>query len=253
MTSVTSFATKLRNAAPTGVTASEKSMAQTFASRSGALAPVIRTSARPCVASKTLTSPSSRTSSTRCVTAALVPGAASNSHSPGPEPTTSVPYASRAARPKGTPRERAISPSVEASTRILARGVQSVIFSPAALRQALTSQPCSTVVGRTGAMGLRATGVVSSTLARSFWVVVRVVRRDGCRYTLATGQLYHDLRPWRGEVRGDEAQADRTPQRGRHAARRYPAHDLVFPLHDLARFRGDQRAVVRLQADEPRA
>src|SRR5215218_2550854 len=256
-TSVTSFATELRKAAPLGVTPSAKSMAQTFASRSGVLGPVTLTSARACVTSKILTSLSSFTSSTRCVTycvtAALVPGAASSSHSPGPEPTTSVPRASRRARPNGTPRVLASSPSVDASTRTLARGVQSVIFSPAALRRALTSQPCSMVVGWTGAMGLRATGVVSSTLARSFWVVVRVVRRDGCRYTLATGQLYHDLRPWRGEVRGDEAQADRTPQRGRHAARRYPAHDLVFPLHDLARFRGDQRAVVRLQADEPRA
>src|SRR5215204_5053565 len=249
--SVTSFATELRKAAPLGVTASERSMAQTFARRSGALGPVIRTSARPCVASKTLTSPSSCTSSTRCVTVALVPGAASNSHSPGPEPTTSVSYASRAARPNGTPRARDSSPSVDASTRTLARGVQSVIFSSAALRRALTSQPCSTVVGGTCAIGLRATGAVSTTLARPFGIVVRVVRRDGDRYTLSTGQLYHDLRPWRGEVRGDEAQADRTPQRGRHAARRYPAHDLVFPLHDLARFRGDQRAVVRLQADEP--
>src|SRR5215217_1192801 len=226
-------------------------MAHTFASRSGALAPVIRTSARPCVASKTLTSPSSRTCSTRCVTALLVPGAPSSSHSPGPEPTTSVPCASRAARPKGTPRAQAISPSVDASTRTLARGVQSVIFSSAALRQALTSQPCSMVVGGTGAMGLRAMGAVSTTLARPFWVVVRVVRRYGGRYAFSAWQLHHDLRPWRGEMRGDEAQADRTPQRGRHAARSYPAHDLVFPLHDLARFRGDQRAVVRLQADEP--
>src|SRR5215211_5753041 len=226
-------------------------MAHTFARRSSVLWPVILTSARACVTSKILTSLSSFTFSTRCVTAVLVPGAASNNHSPGPEPTTSVPRASRRARPNGTPRVLASSPSVDASTRTLARGVQSVIFSPAALRRALTSQPCSMVVGWTGAIGLRATGVVSSTLARSFWVVVRVVRRDGCRYTLSTGQLYHDLRPWRGEVRGDEAQADRTPQRGRHAARRYPAHNLVFPLHDLARFRGDQRAVVRLQADEP--
>src|SRR5215210_1887914 len=228
-------------------------MAHTFASRSGALAPVIRRSARPCVASKTLTSPSSRTFCTRCVTAALVPGVASKSHSPGPEPTTSVPCASRAARPNGTPSARASSPSVDASTRTLARGVQSVIFSSAALRRALTSQLCSTVVGGTCAIGLRATGAVSTTLARPFWVVVRVVRRDGGRYALSAGQLHHDLRPRRYEVRGDEAQADRTPQRGRHAARRYPAHDLVFPLHDLARFRGDQRAVVRLQADEPRA
>src|SRR5215208_5361585 len=140
-----SFATELRKAAPLGVTPSAKLMAHTFARRSGVLGPVIRTSARPCVASKTLTSPSSRTCSTRCVTVVLVPGAASRSHSPGPEPTKSVPWASRAARPKGT------------------------------------------------------------------------------------------------------------PQRGRHAARRYPAHDLVFLLHDLARFRGNQRAIVRLQADEPRA
>src|SRR5215218_11262779 len=246
-----SFATELRKAAPLCVTPSAKSMAHTFARRSGVLGPVIRTSARPCVASKTLTSPSSRTCSTCCVTVVLVPGAASRSHSPGPEPTTSVPWASRAARPKGTPRARAISPSVDASTRTLARGVQSVIFSSAALRRELISQPCSMVVGGTGAMGLRAMGAVSITLARPFWVVVRVVRRYGGRYAFSAWQLHHDLRPWRGVVRGDEAQADRTPQRGRHAARRYPAHDLVFPLHDLARFRGDQRAVVRLQADEP--
>src|SRR5215212_4476863 len=229
--SVTSFATELRNAAPSGVTASEKSMAHTFASRSGALAPVIRRSARPCVTSKTLMSPSPGIFSTRCVTAVLVPGVASNSHSPGPDPTTSVPCASRVARPKGTPRERASSLSVDASTRILARGVQSVIFSSAALRRALTSQPCPTVVGGSGAIGLRAMGAVSTTLARPFWVVVRVVRRDGGRYTLSAWQLHHDPRPWRGEMLGDEAQADRTPQGGRHAARRYPPHDLVFPLH----------------------
>src|SRR5215207_4411473 len=190
--SVTSLATELRKAAPLGVTASERSMAQTFARRSGALGPVIRTSARPCVASKTLTSPSSCTSSTRCVTVALVPGAASNSHSPGPEPTTSVSYASRAARPNGTPRARDSSPSVDASTRTLARGVQSVIFSSAALRRALTSQPCSTVVGGTCAIGLRATGAVSTTLARPFWVVVRVVRRDGGRYALSAVRLQAD-------------------------------------------------------------
>src|SRR5215207_2148533 len=228
-------------------------MAHTFASRSGALAPVIRMIARPWVASKTLTRPSSCTSSTRCVTAGLVPGVASKSHSPGPEPTTSVPCGSRAARPKGTPRARATSPSGDANTRILARGVQSMIFRSAALRRALTSQPCLMVVGAACAIGLRAMGAVLFTLARPFWVVVRVVRRNGSRYTLSAWQLYHDLRPWRGEILGDEAQADRTPQSGRHAARRYPAHDLVFPLHDLARFRGDQRAVVRLQADEPRA
>src|SRR5215217_3172360 len=252
-TSVTSFATELRKAAPSGVTSSARSMAHTFASRSDALAPVIRTSARPCVASKTLTSPSSCTASTRSITAALVPGAASNSHSPGPEPTTSVLWVSRAAHPKGTPRARASSPSVDASTRTLARGVQSVIFSSAVLRRALTSQPCSTVVGGTGAIGLRATGALSTTLALPFGVVVCVVRGDGGRYALSVGQLHDDLRPRRGKVRGDEAQADRTPQRGRHAARGYPAHDLTFPRHDLARLRGDQRAVVRLQADEPKA
>src|SRR5215216_865678 len=252
-TSVTSFATELRKAAPSGVTSSARSMAHTFASRSDALAPVIRTSARPCVASKTLTSPSSCTASTRSITAALVPGAASNSHSPGPEPTTSVLWASRAAHPKGTPRARATSPPVDASTRTLARGVQSVIFSSAALRRALTSQPCSMVMGGTGAMGLRAMGAVLTTLARPFWVVVRVVRRYGGRYAFSAWQLHHDLRPRRGEMRGDEAQADRTAQRGRHAARRYAAHDLVFSLHDLARLGGDQRAIVRLQADEPKA
>src|SRR5215218_4885566 len=233
MTSVTSLATELRKAAPLGVTASENSTAHTFARRSGALGPVTRISARPCVASKTLMSSSSCACSTRPVTAALVPGVASKSHSPGPEPTTSVPCPSRAARPKGTPRVRAISPSVDASTRTLARGVQSVIFRSAALRRELISQPCSMVVGGTGAMGLRAMGAVSITLARPFWVVVRVVRRYGGRYAFSAWQLHHDLRPWRGVVRGDEAQADRTPQRGRHAARRYPAHDLVFALHDL--------------------
>src|SRR5829696_7499633 len=251
--SVTSFATELRKAAPLGVTASERSMAQTFASRSGALGPVIRTSARPCVASKTLTSPSSCTCSTRPATAALVPGVASKSHSPGPEPTTSVPCASRAARPKGTPSARASSPSGDASTRILARGVQSVIFSSAALRRALTSQPRSMVMGGTGAMGLRAMGAVSTTLARPVGVIVRVVRRDGGRDALSAEQLHGYLRPRRGEVRGNEAKADRTPQCGRHATRRYPPHDLVLTLHDLARLRRDQRAVVRLQADEPKS
>src|ERR671912_672698 len=251
--SVISLATELRKAAPLVVTVPERSMAQTFARRSGALGPVIRTSARPCVASKTLTSPSSLFCFTRSLTAALVPGAASNSHSPGPEPTTSVSYASRAARPNGTRRARASSPSVDASTRTLARGVQSMIFRSAALRRALTSQPCLMVVGAACAIGLRAMGAVLSTLARPFGVVVRVVRCDGGRYALSVGQSHCDLRPRRGQMLGDEAQADRTPQSGRHAARRYPANDLVLILHDLARFRGDQRAVVRLQADEPKA
>src|SRR5215211_2258198 len=228
-------------------------MAHTFARRSGVLGPVIRTSARPCVASKTLTSPSSRTCSTRCVTVVLVPGAASRSHSPGPEPTTSVPWASRAARPKGTPRARAISPSVDASTRTLARGVQSVIFSSAALRRELISQPCSMVVGGTGAMGLRAMGAVSITLTCPFGVVMGVMRRDGGRYAFSVGQLHGHLCPRCGEVRSDEAQADRTPQRGRHTARGYPAHDVTLPFHDLARFGGCQGAVVRLQSDEPEA
>src|SRR5215210_8710714 len=252
-TSVTSFATELRKAAPLGVTSSTKSMAQTFASRSGALAPVIRTSARPCVASKTLTSPPSWIASTRSTTAALVPGGASNSHSPGPEPTMSIPCSSRAARPNGTLKARATSPSWGARTRILARGVQSVIFSSAALRRALISQPCSMVFGGTGAMGLRAMGAVSTTLTCPFGVVVGVMRRDGGRYAFSAGQLYGDPGPRRGEVRGDEAQKDRTPQRGRHAARRYSAHDVTPPFHELARFGGYQRAVVRLQSDEPKA
>src|SRR5215210_2653887 len=187
------------------------------------------------------------------MTAALVPGAANSSHSPGPEPTTSVPCSSRAARPKGTPRAWASSPPAGASARTLARGVQSVIFSSAALRRALISQPCSTVVGGTGAMGLRAMGAVSTTLTCPFGVVVGVMGRDGGRYALSAGQLYGDLGPRRGEVRGDEAQADRTPQRGRHAARRYSAHDVTPPFHELARFGGYQRAVVRLQSDEPQA
>src|SRR5215211_6422816 len=208
---------------------------------------------RPRVASKTLTSPSSFSCSTRSVIAAPVPGVESSSHSPGPEPTTSIPCASRAALPKGTRRARASSPSWDASTRVLARGVQSVIFSSAALRRALISQPCLIVVGGTGVMGLRAMGAVSTTLARPFGVVVRMVRRDGGRDDLSVGQLHGDLRPRRGEVRGDEAQADRTPQRGRHAARRYPPQDLVLTLYDLARLWGDERAVVRLQADELKA
>src|SRR5215210_731905 len=187
------------------------------------------------------------------MTAALVPGAANSSHSPGPELMTSVPYPSRAARPKGTSRERASSPFVDASTRTLARGVQSVIFSSAALRRALISQPCSTVIGGTGAMGLRAMGAVSTTLTCPFGVVVGVVRRDGGRYAFSVGQLHGDLCPRCGEVRGDEAQADRTPQRGRHAARGYSAHDVTLLFHDLARFGGNQRAVVRLQSDEPKA
>src|SRR5215211_2255706 len=253
MTSVTSFATELRKAAPLGVTASEKSMAHTFARRSGALAPVIRTSASPCVASKTLTNSSSCICFICSLTAAPVPGAESSSHSPGPEPTTSVPCASRAARPNGTPTVGANSPSVGPSTRILVRGVLSVIFSAAALRRALISHPCSTVVGGTCAIGLRAMGAPSTTLTRPFRVVVGTVRRDGGRYALPVGQLHDDLRARRGEMWRDEAQADRTPQRGRHAARCDPAHDLASPLHDLARLREDQRAVVRLQADEPKA
>src|SRR5437870_171589 len=89
------------------------------------------------------------------------PGAASSSHSPGPEPTTRVPSGSRAARPNGTPSEAATSPSTGARNCILVSGVQSVRVSAPVARRPLTSHPALTTTGGAGAMGLRATGVLA--------------------------------------------------------------------------------------------
>src|SRR5436190_23600997 len=89
------------------------------------------------------------------------PGAASSSHSPGPEPTTRVPSGSRAARPNGTPSEAATSPCTGARSCTLVSGVQSVRVSAPLARRALTSHPALTTTGGAGAMGLRATAVLA--------------------------------------------------------------------------------------------
>src|SRR4028119_1684985 len=76
-------------------------------------------------------------------------------------------------------------------------------------------------------------------------------RRGARRLAFSGGQARRRRRPRLGEVGGDEAEADRAPERGRHAAGRDPPHEVVLALHDLARFWRNYRAVVGLQADEP--
>ena len=88
------------------------------------------------------------------------PGAASSSHSPGPDPATSVPPGSLTARPNGTASSAAARPPIGARTPTLASGVQSVRVSPACARRPLTSQPSTTSTGGGGSIGLRATGSV---------------------------------------------------------------------------------------------
>ena len=136
-------------------------------------------------------------------TAAVAPGGARSSHSPGPEPTMRVPCSSRAARPKGTPRVRATSPSVDALTRTLASGVQSMIRRSAPLRRALISHPCSTVTGGAGEIGLRATGVASATLTHPLGIEVGVMLHDPGGDAFPVGQVHRHCSSRSGEVWGD--------------------------------------------------
>src|SRR5215831_3723903 len=167
MTSVASAATEVRNAAPSGVMPSDKSIPQTLASTLAADGPCSLINARPWVRSTQVTdSPGACAAAFSSIGSSepAWPGAASSSHSPDPEPTTRVPSGSRAARPNGTPSEAATSPFTGARSCTLASGVQSVRVSapaPAALaRRPLTSHPAWTTTGGAGAMGLRATGAV---------------------------------------------------------------------------------------------
>src|SRR5215212_2050390 len=180
-----------------------------------------------------LTSPSAGcTSSTRPATSEPVPDGASSSHSPGPEPTTSVPCSSRAACPNRTPR----SPSVVASTSTLASGVQSMRRSSAPVRRTLTTQPFCTVTGGTGEIGLLATGKASATLAPPLGVEVGVMPHHPSGDAFTVRQLHRNRRLGFDEVGGDEAEADGASQRGRHPARGDPAGDSVLALHYLAGF-----------------
>src|SRR5262250_2784631 len=163
MMSVASAATEVRNAAPSGVMSSDKSIPQTLASTLDAGDPQSLINARPWVRSTQVTdSPGACAAafSSMGSTEPARPGAASSSHSPGPEPTTRVPSGSRAARPNGTPSEAATSPFTGARSCTLASGVQSVRVSAPLTRRPLTSHPALTTTGGAGAMGLRATGAV---------------------------------------------------------------------------------------------
>src|SRR6266480_3098379 len=147
---------------------SDKSIPQTLASTLAADGPQSLINARPWVRSTQVTD-----SAGACAAAfssigssePTRPGAASSSHSPGPEPTTRVPSGSRAARPNGTPSEAATSPCTGARSCTLVSGVQSVrVRAPAPVavaRRPLTSHPALTTTGGAGAMGLRATAVLA--------------------------------------------------------------------------------------------
>src|SRR6516225_10084982 len=241
-----------RKAAPSGVMPPSRSTGHSSASRSGACAPVTRTSARPWVRSITLTNSSgadpAAVSVSRVITGPAAPAGASTSHSPGPEPTTSEP-ASRLARPNGTPSALAIAPFHGARTWTLASGVQSVIVRAASLRQPLTCQPASTTTGAAGAIGLRASTGSSDTHPAPLGIDMGEVLADPGGDQPAAGKPHRDLCAWLGQARLDLGQADRTAEGGRHPAGGDPAHDAVA-LDDLACLRRYHRAVIGLQPDQ---
>src|SRR5690242_17264489 len=267
MMSVATPATPDRSAAPSGAMSSCRSAPHSRASRSAASGPVIRISARPWVRSVTLANSSGAASAASVVshpaTCAAVPGGASTSHSPGPEPTTSQSPAgpSRPARPNGTPSALAAPPFRGAFNWTLASGVQSVIVSGAALRHPLTSQPACTRTGGTGAIGLRATGAPSAagtpafpcsdTHPAPFGIHVGEVLGHPGGDQPAAGQPDGDPGTRRGQGRLDLREADRAAKRGRHAAGGHPARD-ARPVEDLARLGRDHGPVLRLQADKTR-
>src|SRR5689334_22911398 len=277
--SVARPATGARSAAPSGAISSCRSAPHSRASRSAASGPVIRISARPWVRSVTLANSSGAASAASVVshpaTCAAVPGGASTSHSPGPEPTTSQPWfrggaggssppelaESRPARPNGTPSALAAPPFHGAFSWTLASGVQSVMVSGASLRHPLTSQPACTKMGGTGAIGLRATGVPSAAGAPAFPCsdthpapfgihVGEVLGHPGGDQP-AAGQPDGDPGTRRGQGRLDLPEADRAAERGRHAAGGHPARD-ARPVENLARLGRDHGPVLRLQADKTR-
>ena len=79
---------------------------------------------------------------------------------------------------------------------------------------------------------------------------MRVVLHHCDRGASTGGELDGDDRAGRGQVRRDEAQTDRAPERRRHAGGGDAPDDLVPPLHKLASFLWHDGAVDRLQADK---
>src|SRR5437868_6734671 len=260
MMSVATPATGARSAAPSGAMSSCRSAPHSRAISSAASGPVIRISARPWVRSTTLTNSSgaesAATVSSQPATAATAaaPGGARTSHSPGPEPTTSQdPFgsaSSRPQRPNGTPSALAIAPFHGARRWTLVSGVQSVIVSAASLRPPLTSHPASTRTGGAGAIGLRDTG--SDTHPAPFGIHVGEVFHHPGADQPAARQPHRDPGPGRGQRRLDLRQADRAAEGGRHPARRHAPGD-PRPVDDLARLGRHDRAVLRLQPDQPGA
>src|SRR5690242_13589846 len=219
MTSVASAATEARNAAPSGVMPSDQSIPQTLASTRVAGDPCSLISARPWVRSTQVTgSPGARAAASPSMgsSASAWPGAASSSHSPGPEPTTRVPSGSLAARPNGTLSEAATSPPAGARSCTLVSGVQSVrVRAPAPVaraRRPLTSHPLLTTTGGAGMTGLRATG--SGTHPPPVRIDVGMLRGDPRRDQAAAGQPHGDHGSGLGEARLDLSQADGPVQGG---------------------------------------
>ena len=122
-------------------------MAQSFASSEEAASPVSRIKARACVRSRAFTNSSPTRRWIRSSTAGAEPAAASSSHSPGPDPTTSEPSGSRWARPNRTPSAAARFPSESARTPTFARGVRSEIRRVLCARAPETSHPATVSIG----------------------------------------------------------------------------------------------------------
>src|SRR5215472_16294056 len=262
ITSVASAATEVRNAAPSGVMSSLRSMPHSLASRPGARGPLSRTRARPWVWSTQVTgSPGAWAARRSGSRSTARPGAASSSHSPGPEPATSVPARSLTARPNRTPSAAAPCPPTGARSWTLVSGVQSVSVSSASARRPLTSQPSCTTTGGAGAIGLRAMMPFSNTIRLSATAVsdthppsvrvdVGMLRLDPGRDLAAVGQPHNDHGAGPGQARLDLGQADRPAQRRRHPAGGDPPGDHGT-VHDQARLLGHHRPVDRLQPDQP--
>jgi hypothetical protein len=180
-----------------------QSLARTLCPRD----PVSRIKARPWVRSTHVTdSPGACAAMRSGSSAAARPGAASSSHSPGPEPTTSVPAASLSARPNRTPSAAAAWPPIGARTCSLASGVQSVIVSSAAARRPLTSQPSFMTTGGAAAIGLRA--ITSNTHPPPVRVDVGLLRHDPGLDAAAARQPHGDHAARLGEAGVHLGQAD---------------------------------------------
>src|SRR5262249_41268456 len=258
ITSVARAATEVRNAAPSGVMSSLRSMRHSLASRLGARDPLSRTRARPWLWSTQVTdSPGAWATRRPGSRSAARPGAASSSHSPGPEPTTSVPAVSLpaspaqpalAAWPNRTPSAAAASPPTGARTCPLVSGAQSVSVRPRSARRPLTSQPSILTTGGAGAIGLRA--ITSNTHPPPVRVDVGMLGLHPRLGTAAARQPHGDQRARLGEAGVDLSQADRAAQRRRHPAGGDPPGDHGT-VHDQAGPPGHHRTGHRPQADHP--